>query len=291
MTDVFSKNTGGVGSRAPSNSSSELSFNDHHVCHRLSASSKLLREMEKGLRNAKKSQVDDPLVLPRLASYEYDTHFPANQLPPLNLSEYPGTTARSIEVDDDDEEHNGEALFPAKMITKEKRNSYFKTILNDHEDAPNNRVSCGSPARAGVPSTPIDDPISTGIITDDDARVLFDFIFLRLNPFINLFDPALHTVNYVRSKCPFLFTVLIMAGAKFFRPELFKRCQKLANDLRIRAFAEGWKSVEVVQAFACLTYWKEPDDNVLFLSSIHRNFSHSPLVYLDIYRLRMILGL
>lgn len=28
------------------------------------------------------------------------------------------------------------------------------------------------------------------------------------------------------------------------------------------AFAAGWQSVEVVQAFACLAFWKEPDDTV-----------------------------
>lgn len=28
----------------------------------------------------------------------------------------------------------------------------------------------------------------------------------------------------------------------------------------MRAFADGWKSVEVVQAFMCLTYWKEPEE-------------------------------
>jgi hypothetical protein len=95
---------------------------------------------------------------------------------------------------------------------------------------------------------------------ENQATVLFDLVFLRLNPFINLFDPALHSVHYVRSRCPLLFTTLLMAGAKFFKPEIYRPCQKLANDLAVRAFAEGWKSVEVVQAFACLVYWREPDD-------------------------------
>ncbi|KAI0315537.1 hypothetical protein OF83DRAFT_1173718, partial [Amylostereum chailletii] len=34
----------------------------------------------------------------------------------------------------------------------------------------------------------------------------------------------------------------------------------IANEFAVRAFVEGWKSVEVVQAFACLCYWKEPED-------------------------------
>ena len=92
--------------------------------------------------------------------------------------------------------------------------------------------------------------------------VLFDLLFLRLNPFICLFDPSLHSVSYVRSRSRFLFTTLIMAGCKFFRPELYHVCAKMANDLAIRAFTENWISVEVVQAFACLCYWKEPEDTV-----------------------------
>lgn len=50
----------------------------------------------------------------------------------------------------------------------------------------------------------------------------------NLNPFVNLFDNKLHTLAYIRPRSSFLFTVLMMAGAKFFKPELFKRLQKMA---------------------------------------------------------------
>jgi hypothetical protein len=106
------------------------------------------------------------------------------------------------------------------------------------------------------------DPITAGLIDENKAQVLFDLIFLRLNPFINLFDPTLHSVAYVRSKCPLLFTTLIMAGCKFFEPSLYKECLRLAHELAIKAFADNWKRVEVIQAFSCLTYWREQDDNV-----------------------------
>lgn len=85
---------------------------------------------------------------------------------------------------------------------------------------------------------------------------------MRLNGFINLFDPKLHTVPYVRSRSPFLFSCLIMAGCKFWKAELYRKCQQIAHSFAFKAFAEGWRSVEVVQAFACLCYWKEPDDTV-----------------------------
>jgi hypothetical protein len=212
-----------------------------------------------------------------------NVHFPANNLPPPSLQTYPAPDcyppssngSRSVDVmdedddddDDDDPDRHEDAFFPAKLIKREnQRNSFFRTILNP-EEVPAatslNRSNSFTPPLQAVPTpSSLSDPITAGIITEKDAVTLFDAIFLRLNPFINLFDPALHTVSYVRSKCPFLFTTLIMAGCKFFQAERFKQCQKLANEFAIRAFAEAWKRVEVVQAFACLTYWKDPEDNV-----------------------------
>ncbi|KAF8633741.1 hypothetical protein AX17_004397 [Amanita inopinata Kibby_2008] len=265
---------------------------------KLSEASKMLRRLEKGLNTAKmKSQSTDASMPAAYQSerhnasdFRYGTHagensystasshFSSNELPPLsNIPSYhdgvdftgSASGARSIDMDDDDDDldKSEQPLFPAKLISREnQRNSFFRTILNPEDgpsvhELPSQR---GSPHTALPRIAPIpvglNDPITAGIITEKDAHVLFDLIFLRLNPFINLFDPALHTVAYVRSKCPFLFTTLIMAGCKFFRHEDFRACQKLANDFAVRAFAEAWKRVEVVQAFACLTYWKDYDD-------------------------------
>ncbi|KAJ7694084.1 fungal-specific transcription factor domain-containing protein [Mycena rosella] len=248
---------------------------------KLSEASKMLRRLEKGLNSAKlKSQATDPADRdPYLQHDQYAaaSRFPSNELPPLNIPPYPNGDypsshpSRSIDMDDDDDDPDPQdrALFPAKLIRKEnQRNSFFRTILNPAEGSNPNagpiRPSSFSPPnqnRALNGSVPYTDPVSAGIIDEDQAKVLFDLIFLRLNPFINLFDPALHSVHYVRSKCPFLFTTLIMAGCKFFKPEVFQPCKKLAHEFAVRAFAEAWKRVEVVQAFACLTYWQDPDDN------------------------------
>ncbi|KAF9557675.1 hypothetical protein CPC08DRAFT_668433 [Agrocybe pediades] len=263
---------------------------------KLSEASKMLRRLEKGLNSAKmKSQSSDTTSpyhtddlrasshldapyssRPRDPSYNSSgPHFPKHELPPPSIPPYQNadnmyatssTGSRNVDMEDDEEDldRNEETLFPAKLIRMEnQRNSFFRTILNPEEaptTAPQRNTSYTPPR--SVPSiTPgLHDPIAAGIITEADAKMLFDAIFLRLNPFINLFDPALHTVEYVRSRCPFLFTTLIMAGCKFFKAEKFKECQKLANEYAVRAFAECWKRVEVVQAFACLTYWKDPDD-------------------------------
>jgi len=198
---------------------------------------------------------------------------PSRQLPlPLPSSTYlsSATGAHTMDVDEDDDPDKSDTPpYPAKLIKQTQRNSFFRIILNS-EEAPistSSSTNCGSSytplqSNAAAVNLPIPDPISAGIITEADASVLFDALFLRLNPFINLFDPQLHTHEYVRNRSPFLFSTLITAAAKFFKRDAHKACQKLANTLAFRAFSEAWKSVEVVQAFACLTYWRDPEDNV-----------------------------
>lgn len=279
----------------------------------------MLRRLEKGLNSAKlKSQSNEAALA---ASYPPNdsrseathplrpderpfpqTHFPSNQLPPLNLPAYQAngypnsaSSVRQMEIDEEDEDRNDEGLFPAKLIRKEEnqRNSFFRTILNPEEtpvaaSSTSNRQSPYVPPPRATPPSGLNDPVTAGLIDEKEAQVLFDLIFLRLNPFINLFDPELHSVSYVRSRCPFLFTTLIMAGCKFFKPQLFDKCKRLANEFAVRAFAEQWKRVEVVQAFACLTYWKDPDDTVRFFHSIHATVSvaHVATANLDVYWLR-----
>jgi len=151
-------------------------------------------------------------------------------------------------------------FFPAKLIKREnQRNSFFR-ILNPEEaptSAPLRSNSFTPPNQAVQTFSGLNDP---GIISEKEAVTLFDAIFLRLNRFINLFDSALHLCL-----CPFEVSIPIYythhGGPQYFS-ERFKQCQKLANEFAVRAFAESRKWVEVVQTFACLTYWKDPDDNV-----------------------------
>lgn len=283
----------------------------------------MLRRLEKGLNSAKlKTQPSEPtspyhtdehrspqqevayptmrndsVYGPPSATYPVPEQSPQTYHQPYQHNDpYPtSSSSRTLEVDeddddDDDPDKNDEAFFPAKLIKREnQRNSFFRTILNPEEtpSAPRRSSSFTPPQQVAPVPIGLDDPITAGIITEDDAKMIFDAIFLRLNPFINLFDPQLHTVSYVRSKCPFLFTALIMGGCKFFKAEKYRQCQKLANEFATRAFAESWKRVEVVQAFACMTYWKEPDDTVghfpILTSVPTLNICHTENV--DIHRL------
>ncbi|KAF5331051.1 hypothetical protein D9619_005705 [Psilocybe cf. subviscida] len=263
---------------------------------KLSEASKMLRRLEKGHNQPKiKSQPpdehdarhSDDLRIPpvhSLDSYSSNSrsseqpysattsHFPSNELPPMkpyhSPKQYPlSSSSRPIPIDeeDDDQEQNSDEPFaPMKLIHENKRNSsFFRTILNPaaEEAEPPRRSTSFTPPYDEKPirTGPLD-PLESGLLDDATIHDLFDKVLKRLNPFVNLFDPSLHTADYVRAKCPFLFTTLLMAGCKFFRPDKFKQIQKLAHEFSVLAFAEGWKRVEVVQAFACLTYWKDPTD-------------------------------
>ncbi|KAJ3990080.1 protein priB [Lentinula detonsa] len=304
---------------------------------KLSEASKMLRRLEKGLNNAKSKALSIDAKHPSsyqdshpslggsdnrytngVRSHPYSPpngRFVSNHLPPLNLPSYSdaaseytasSTSSRTMDVNDDEDDSASDRtednIFPANFIQRERRrNSFFRLILNP-EDTPASRPSSvrGSESYSPPPAGPagLSDPVSAGTVDEELAKVLFDLIFLRLNPFINLFDPSLHTVSYVRNKSPFLFTVLIMAGCKFFRPKLFKQCQKLADEYAVQAFREGSKSVEIVQAFACLTYWKDHDDNrtntwtfvgyacrMAVEIGLNRYIPHPPLNETDLQRL------
>ncbi|KAH9951420.1 hypothetical protein B0H21DRAFT_718945 [Amylocystis lapponica] len=229
------------------------------------------------------------------------SRFPNNELPPLQLpphlqEDYSRTGRTSPQPDSEMDEDGDETdryesgMYPARLIRKEnqRNTSYFKTILNPDQVDPKASRPVSSSGRSysqahsqspqlssQLPNSsttvssiyngsPLKDPVAAGLIDLKEAQDLFDLFYIRLNAFINLFDPALHSFNYVRGRCPFLFTSMLMAGCKFFKPELYVSVQRLAHEFGVRAFAENWKRVEVVQAFMCLTYWKEPDDTRTF---------------------------
>lgn len=251
----------------------------------------MLRRLEKGLNTAKLKSQNNEALSHSFAPDGRSDRFPNNELPPLNLPpDYdnggysaPGSLrSHTKDEDDDDAEKTEENIYPAKLIQRERNSSFFKTILNPepydptgsrpasersytHDERRSHSPHASQTSPTSPPNPPassnLQDPVSAGLIDIARADILFDLFFLRLNPFINLFDPALHTVQYVRSRCPFLFTTIIMACCKFFEEKLYKQMRQLANDFATRAFEEQWKRVEVCQAFACLTYWKEPEDS------------------------------
>ena len=257
----------------------------------------MLRRLEKGINNAKlKSQLSEAELAQqdlqngdskgphiRLAESSPSDQLHFDMLPDGGEHRYHNqlSGSSSMDEDDNDAENGEEGMYPAKLIKRARqRNSFFGTVLGPSasrgsREGPATSLSPPGSARPAAYSPdggefprfplafdPVEDPIQAGLIDEDLAFNIRDLVMIRLNPFVNLFDPELHTAGYVRKKCPFLFTAMIMAGSKFFKPELYPKIRQLAEKHAIRAFAEQRKSVEIVQAFMCMTYWKEPDDTV-----------------------------
>ncbi|KAI8998949.1 fungal-specific transcription factor domain-containing protein [Trametes punicea] len=252
---------------------------------KLSEASKMLRRLEKGLNNAKAKQpATGHLPQSPSSSAQFSQDDGAG---PSTFSSSATHAGQQYDenMDEDEDDRPEEALYPEKVI-RHSRSSFLDVVMNP-EPAPDQiRPSTGgssdrphslpkaasqSPPRSqGSPQPRLytgifggyapKDPVAAGIIHETEVDHFFDMFFLRLNPFINLFDPSLHSPAYIRRLSPFLFTAILMACCKFFRANLYPAVRKLAEEWCVFTFAEGIESVETVQALACMTYWKEPAD-------------------------------
>lgn len=69
---------------------------------------------------------------------------------------------------------------------------------------------------ATQPTQPkLNDPITEGILTEPAARALFDLFMHHCNAWSGVFDPSLHTHDFVRKRSSFLYTVLLYVGARY----------------------------------------------------------------------------
>lgn len=203
----------------------------------------MLRRLEKKLESAKhrRAALSDPN-----ASRSADVQA-------LVLSTSTGDRGREPGYDDQSDTNDESTLLstPAMLISKEHRRQGFD-------------VSSAFSATPDYlpPFKYVPDPVSAGILDEATAVAIYNLLITRANQFICLLDPGLHSYFYVRSRSPFLLTVLLMASSKFFKPDIFPPCQRLTKELVVRALSEDWKSIEVIQAFACLSYWGEDENDV-----------------------------
>ncbi len=59
------------------------------------------------------------------------------------------------------------------------------------------------------------DPVELGLVELRELERLFDIFFARINPVLDLFDPFLHSVAFVRMRSAFLTTVISSMAARF----------------------------------------------------------------------------
>ncbi|BGP48882.1 hypothetical protein JCM10450v2_004761 [Rhodotorula kratochvilovae] len=115
-------------------------------------------------------------------------------------------------------------------------------------------------AMAKKPEKTFEDIVGAGILPESQVDGLFNFYFAHLNPMTSLLDPALHTVEFCRSRSPFLFTAILTVASKVAHQALYPPSLKYAKELLGQAFEAGTNNLELVQALATLVFWQDPED-------------------------------
>ncbi|KAH7322256.1 hypothetical protein B0J17DRAFT_684162 [Rhizoctonia solani] len=102
--------------------------------------------------------------------------------------------------------------------------------------------------------------LTHGIIKPKEVEILFKIFFEQLNPFIAILDPNMHTPAFVFGRCPFLFTAICAISSRYYtkRPELYTIAMHFAKQSAATALIDGWKSVELVQAYILMSVYPVP---------------------------------
>lgn len=112
------------------------------------------------------------------------------------------------------------------------------------------------------------DPVELGLVELKELERLFDIFFARINPVLDLFDPFLHSVAFVRMRSAFLTTVISGMAARFSdTPQDAKLATTLdkhwQEKLLPMILLGGYKSVEISQAFLILTTYSRPTNRLV----------------------------
>ncbi|KAF8435322.1 fungal-specific transcription factor domain-containing protein [Boletus edulis BED1] len=99
-----------------------------------------------------------------------------------------------------------------------------------------------------------------GLVTPADVDKLFDIFWNQINPFIGVLDPRLHTSSSIFQRCPFLFTVICAISSRYYseKSEIYPVAMHFAKHSGANALIDGWKSVELCQAYILMSIYAVP---------------------------------
>ncbi|KAJ7915584.1 hypothetical protein B0H13DRAFT_2231820 [Mycena leptocephala] len=94
-----------------------------------------------------------------------------------------------------------------------------------------------------------------GLVVPEDVDKLFEMC-----PFIALLDPVLHTPASTFARCPFLFTVVCAISSRYYpeKSEIYPIAMHFAKHSAANALIDGWKSVELCQAYILMSIYAVP---------------------------------
>lgn len=100
-------------------------------------------------------------------------------------------------------------------------------------------------------------PEMLSFVETETVIELFNIFFDHMNMHCSLLDRDFHTPSLVCSRSPFLLTTICAISSKFYtpKPELHYRLTDIAKKLAFGVPAQGYKSVEIVQAYLLLALW------------------------------------
>ncbi|KAF9039281.1 fungal-specific transcription factor domain-containing protein [Panaeolus papilionaceus] len=98
------------------------------------------------------------------------------------------------------------------------------------------------------------------LVRPEDVDKLFKIFYERVNPFISLLDPVLHTPASTYQRCPFLFTVICAISSRYYaeKSEIYPIAMHFAKHSAANALIDGWKSVELCQAYILMSIYAVP---------------------------------
>ncbi|KAJ7063571.1 hypothetical protein C8F01DRAFT_985730 [Mycena amicta] len=99
-----------------------------------------------------------------------------------------------------------------------------------------------------------------GLVAPEDVDKLFELFYTRINPFIALLDPVLHTPASTFARCPFLYTVVCAISSRYSsdKSEIYPIAMHFAKQSAATALIDGWKSVELCQAYILMSMFSMP---------------------------------
>ncbi|OBZ74264.1 Protein priB [Grifola frondosa] len=105
------------------------------------------------------------------------------------------------------------------------------------------------------------DILLSGLVTPDDVAKLFQIHYQWINPIIPILDENIHTPAAVLGRCPFLFTVICAVASRYYqeKPHIYGMAMHFAKAAAANAVIDGWKTIEMCQAFALWSVYNPPD--------------------------------
>ncbi|KAH9886688.1 hypothetical protein C8Q73DRAFT_748860 [Cubamyces lactineus] len=104
------------------------------------------------------------------------------------------------------------------------------------------------------------DILLSGLLTPEDVAALFQIHYQWINPIIPILDENIHTPATVLARCPFLFTIICTVASRYYteKPHIYGMAIHFAKAAAANTIIDGWKTVEMCQAFALWSVYNPP---------------------------------